>query len=303
MAYQQDTEESWADSTNLWARYSAVASNNPYAWNQKTFGPEQIRTPSAENRMIAWPYTKCMVANPMVNQGCAIIVTSLANAQAAGILEEKIIHIWAGASALEPRDYLKRESFHRSPAMEAALNYCREAVTEDFAAVELYSCFPCVPKMATKVLDLAPKVEPTVTGGLSFFGAPLNNYMSHATAAMVHRLRAQPGQVGLLYGQGEFFTKHHGLVLASKADGHCRLALKHSVQELADSLRDCAPEFVEQAQGVATVETHTVLFSREGTPLHGVVILRTSTGLRTIAKVPRIDAHTLNLLTPLIDHR
>lgn len=296
-AHQQTTEKSWADSANIWARYSAVASNNPYAWSQKAFDSEQIGTPSAENRIIAWPYTKRMVANPMVNQGCAILVTSLAKARAAGVAEEKIVHIWAGASALEPRDYLQRENFHRSPAMEAVLNYCREVAAEDFAAVELYSCFPCVPKMAAKVLGLVPETEPTVTGGLSFFGAPLNNYMSHATAAMVRQLRTNPGQIGLLYGQGEFVTKHHGLVLASKADERCRLALKHSIQEVADSLRDSPPEFAEKAQGVAIVETHTVLFSREGTPLYGIVILRTSTGLRTIAKVPRMDAHTLSLLT------
>jgi len=296
-ANQQTTAESRADSANIWARYSAVASTNPHAWNQKAFDPEQIGTPSAENRVIAWPYTKRMVANPMVNQGCAILVTSLAKARAAGVAEEKIVHIWAGASALETRDYLKRESFHRSPAMEAVLNYCREVAGEDFAVVELYSCFPCVPKMAAKVLDLAPEIEPTVTGGLSFFGAPLNNYMSHATAAMVRQLRTKRGQVGLLYGQGEFVTKHHGLVLASKADDCCRLALEHSVQEVADTLRDSSPPFVERAQGVAVVETHTVLFSREGAPLHGVVILRTSRGLRTIAKVLASDVHTLNLLT------
>ena len=46
-----------------------------------------------------------------------------------------------------------------------------------FDAIELYSCFPVVPKMARRTLGLGPDVKPTVTGGLTFFGAPLNTYM------------------------------------------------------------------------------------------------------------------------------
>ena len=59
-----------------------------------------------------------------------------------------------------------------------------------FDAIELYSCFPCVPKMARRTLGLGPDVKPTVTGGLTFFGAPLNTYMTHAAVAMVRKLRA-----------------------------------------------------------------------------------------------------------------
>jgi hypothetical protein len=32
---------------------------------------------------------------------------------------------------------------------------------------------------------------------------------------MVRRLRDAPGRAGLLYGQGEFVTKHHALVLGT----------------------------------------------------------------------------------------
>ena len=82
-----------------------------------------------------------------------------------------------------------------------------------FDAIELYSCFPCVPKMARRTLGLGADVQPTVTGGLTFFGAPLNTYMTHAACAMVRKLRGG-ARLGLLYGQGGFVTKHHGLVLS-----------------------------------------------------------------------------------------
>ena len=82
-----------------------------------------------------------------------------------------------------------------------------------FDAIELYSCFPCVPKMARRTLGLGADVQPTVTGGLTFFGAPLNTYMTHAACAMVRKLR-DGAKLGLLYGQGGFVTKHHALVLS-----------------------------------------------------------------------------------------
>src|SRR3546814_2537538 len=66
-----------------------------------------------------------------------------------------------------------------------------------FDHVELYSCFPVVPKMALRTLGLdASSCTPTVAGGLTFFGGPLNNYMSHAVCAMVRILRAAPQDIG-----------------------------------------------------------------------------------------------------------
>ena len=37
---------------------------------------DEITTPSPANRLIAWPYTKLMVANPTVNMGAAVLLTS-----------------------------------------------------------------------------------------------------------------------------------------------------------------------------------------------------------------------------------
>ena len=97
-----------------------------------------------------------------------------------------------------------------------------------FDAIELYSCFPCVPKMARRTLGLGADVQPTVTGGLTFFGAPLNTYMTHAACAMVRRLRGG-ARLGLLYGQGGFVTKHHALVVSPQTPREA-LAQDTSVQ-------------------------------------------------------------------------
>ena len=149
--------------------------------------------------------------------------------------------------------------------------------------------------MARRSLGLSDDVEPTVTGGLTFFGAPLSNYMTHAAAAMVRRLRTERGK-GLVYGQGEFVTKHHALVLSSSHPDN-PIDPNYSVQAQADARRGPSPVVVEPAPGPATVETFTILYERDGSVLHGVVMLRTDAGERTLCRVPADDIETLAVLT------
>ena len=223
-----------------------------------------------------------------------MLLTSLAKAQAAGMPEDRIVHIWGGASAEEPRDYLVRDQFYESHPQNAVLKAVMDLVEGDgkkFDAIELYSCFPCVPKMARRTLGLGPDVQPTVTGGLTFFGAPLNTYMTHAACAMVRKLRAG-AKLGLLYGQGGFVTKHHGLVLSRQAPQHA-LAQDTSVQAEADRRKGAVPEFVTEASGKGKVESFTVLYGRGGEVEHGVVMLRTADDARALARVPASDSATL----------
>ena len=290
----QTPREALAESGTLWSRYSDVAAQNPNAWLKRHFAPEEITTPSADNRPIAWPYTKLMVANPTVNMGGALLLTSLAKARAAGIAEERLIYPHGGASAEEPRDYLIRDQFRESHPQNAVLNAVMDMVGGDgraFNAIELYSCFPCVPKMARRTLKLGPDVKPTVTGGLTFFGAPLNTYMTHAACAMVRKMREGAG-LGLLYGQGGFVTKHHALVLSRQAPREA-LSQETSVQAVADRNKGAVPEFVEMASGKGKVESFTALYGRNGEIEHGVVMLRTEAGRRTLARVPAQETATL----------
>ncbi|MDB5652574.1 MAG: hypothetical protein JWQ94_187 [Tardiphaga sp.] len=288
----QTPRQALAESGELWSRYSAVAAQNPEAWLKHAYTADEITTATSDNRLIAWPYTKLMVANPMVNQAAAILVTSLAKARAAGIAEDRLIHIHGGASAEEPRDYLDRDQYVESHAQNAVLKAALAlAGGTPFDAIELYSCFPVVPKMARRTLGLGADVQPTVAGGLTFFGAPLNDYMAHAACAMVRKLRAGAG-LGLLYGQGGFVTKHHTLVLSRQAAAEA-LSQSTSVQAEADRNRGEVPAFVTQASGVGTVESFTVIYGRNNAAEHGVVILRTAGNARALARVPLQDQATL----------
>ena len=290
----QTPREAMAESGQLWSRYSDVASQNPNAWLKRRVTAEEITTPSPDNRLIAWPYTKLMVANPTVNMGGAVLMTSLARARAAGIAGDRLVHVWGGASAEEPRDYLVRDQFGESHPQNAVLRAVMDLAGGDgkrFDAIELYSCFPCVPKMARRTLGLGADVQPTVTGGLTFFGAPLNTYMTHAACAMVRKLR-DGAKLGLLYGQGGFVTKHHALVLSRRAPEE-PLKQDTSVQAEADSHRGPVPEFVTEASGKGAVESFTVIYRGKGEVEHGVVMLRTSDNARALARVPAQDGATL----------
>lgn len=290
----QTPREAMAESGVLWSRYSEAAAQNPNAWLKRRYAPEEITTPTADNRLIAWPYNKLMVANPSVNMGGALLLTSLAKARAAGIPEDRLVYPLGGASAEEPRDYLLRDQFYESHPQNAVLKAVMDLAGGDgrkFDAIELYSCFPCVPKMARRTLGLDADVQPTVTGGLTFFGAPLNTYMTHAACAMVRRLRGGAG-LGLLYGQGGFVTKHHALVV-SKTPPREALAQETSVQAEADRNKRAVPEFVTEAGGKGKVESFTVLYGRGGDVEHGVVMLRTDDDRRTLARIPATDGATL----------
>lgn len=140
----------------------------------------------------------------------------------------------------------------------------------------------------------------TSTGGLSFFGAPLNDYMTHAAAGLVRALRAAPaGKAALLYGQGEYVTKHHALVLSSRPPPQGLPPPDYSVQAAADARRGAVPPLVLRYVGAASVETFTVVYGRDGQPSQGIVIARTPAGERLMARVAASDAATLKVLTDL----
>ena len=305
--YENATTAAWgltpaaalAESGMTYQAISQIAAMNPHAWGQKAFTAAEIATPSPENRMIAWPYTKRMVANNTVNQAGAVLMTSLAIARAAGIAEDRIIHVHGGAAAAEPMDYLARDQFTHSVAQNAVLAQAMRMAPDGFDRVELYSCFPTVPKMARRTLGMAADRVFSVTGGLSFAGAGLNCYMLQAACAMVRSLRAAPAARALLYGQGGYVTKHHALVIGSIAAEPASLMLPKDVQDDAETRRDPVPPLDLGFAGAATIETFSVVYDRDGAAAYGGVIGRTAAGTRVFGKVMGDDAATLDQLLSL----
>jgi acetyl-CoA C-acetyltransferase len=299
-AYCQTLAEGQAESGEIWSRFSEVAAQTPSAWIQAPRTPQEIVEPTADNRPIAFPYLKLMVANSSVNQGAGFLVTSLAEARAHGVPEERIVYVGRGASAHESDDFLARDRYDKSPSMETCLRRTLEwnAVTaDDLDLAELYSCFPCVPKMARRVIGWPVEKPATVFGGLTFGGGPIGNYMSHAVAEMVDSLRGGEGSKGLLFANGGYATHNHAIVLSTAPLPGAGEAHDFDVQAEADAARGDVPPLVKDYAGPATIETYTVFYGRDGTPTAGVVVARTPAGERTLAKVPQDDEAMIAFLT------
>lgn len=284
-AWGQTPGEALAETGAAYARISEAAAANECAWGRRAFSADEIITVADDNRMICWPYTKRMVANNNVNAAAAVLMTTLAAARAAGISEDRMVFVHGGAAAGEPMDYLQRDGYARSVAQDAVLGQAMRIARSGFDRVELYSCFPTVPKMARRTLGLAADAALSVMGGLSFAGAGLNCYMLHSTCAMVRSLRAAPAEQALLYGQGGYVTKHHALVVGSGAPEAAWLMMERDVQAAAEAARGHVPELLAAYAGAGTVETFSIVFGREGAPSHGSVVVRTEAGARVFARV------------------
>lgn len=295
----QSLEEAQAESGAIWSRFSEVAAANENAWIRKPVSAADVVTPSDSNRPIAFPYTKLQVANSAVNQGAGFIVTSAGEARRRGIPEDKWIYVGNGAAAHEADSWMKRDTYDHSASMEVSilkaleLNAVRPGQLD---AVELYSCFPCIPKMARRIIDWPLDKPASQFGGLTFGGGPIGNYMSHAVASMVDRLRADPG-TGLLFANGGYATHNHSIVVSSEPIPAATFPRSYDFQAEADAARGPIPDLDKDYAGAARLETFTVFYGRDGQPRAGVVAALTPAGQRVLAQVPGNDAATIERLT------
>lgn len=297
-AWGQSLAEAQAESARMWSAYSEAAAANPDAWTRTPLAPGAILDVSPGNRMIAHPYTKLMVANSAVNQGAALIVTSLEVARARGVPEDRIIYVGAGAAAHEDDDFLARDGYARSPAMIASITAAldrNDLTAADLDHVELYSCFPCIPKMARRVLGWPLDRSPSVYGGLTFGGGPIGNCMMHAAAAMTDRLR-EGGRYGFIFANGGFATHNHSIVLSRTPPPEMRFPQDFDVQGEADRLRGPVPPLDEDYTGPGRIEAFTVPYGRDGAPSFGTVVGLSPDGRRFVARVAKEDERGIDFL-------
>jgi len=246
----------------LWSSFSDVAATNPHAWIQRSFTPDEVATPTADNRMVGFPYTKLMNSNNNVEQGAALVLCSAAAATAAGISRDRWVFLHAGTDAHDHWFITERQDLHSSPAINVAGSRAMELANvgpDDVAHVDLYSCFPSAVQIAARELGLGLDRQLTVTGGMSFAGGPWNNYVTHSIATMADVVRNDPGSMGLVSGNGGYLTKHSfGLYSTRPPAAGYRW---ENCQAAVDTLprRSGAPGYT----GAATVETYTVMFGRD----------------------------------------
>jgi acetyl-CoA C-acetyltransferase len=245
---------------NLWARFSAIAARNPCSWQAGALSPSEIREPSPDNRMIAFPYTKAMVANNTVDMASALLVCNVDVALSAGVPADRMVFPLVVASAHETWKLANRDVLHRCPSLEAAATaaFRHAGVTpEQINHVDLYYCFPSIVEISSAAIGLSEESDLTLTGGLGFAGAPVGNAVGHSLAAMVGAVRS--GGYGLVHANGGVATKHSVGVFSDSPSATFDYV---DCQDLA-ALRP-RQELPADYAGPVTVEAATVVFDRQG---------------------------------------
>ncbi|MGQ0577128.1 MAG: acetyl-CoA acetyltransferase, partial [Pseudonocardia sp.] len=201
-------EASAAESAQLYAAFSRVAAGNDAAWDPRERTVAEIGTVGPGNRMVCEPYPLAVNANPMVDQAAAVLVTSLAAARAHGVPEDRIVHVWGGAGARDAADFLDRPSLAASPALADALDRCLAVggvPPDELDVIDVYSCFPVVPKLVARHLGVPLAALAGVTGGHNAFGGPLASYTLHGIVAASRALRAG-ARHALVHANGGYLT-------------------------------------------------------------------------------------------------
>ena len=206
------------ESVAMWADLARIAATSPTRRGRLPVPtPRTSRVLGPDNRMISFPYPKSLTANPFVNQGAALFVTDAESARGLGIPESRWVYPLGGAAPTSLPTRARAWPTTACPRSTASIRDV-QAVTnttpDDYDVVELYSCFPAMPKLTRRGLECPAAAPISVIGGLSFFGGPGSNYLTHSLAAVVERLRPAEGGTAFVHGVGMFNTKHHALVLA-----------------------------------------------------------------------------------------
>jgi acetyl-CoA C-acetyltransferase len=268
----------------LMAGFTEVAAKHPRAWFPEVRTASELAEVTPDNRLVAEPYPKRMCAFLHVDQGAAVLVTSLAAARAAAV-EEGAVFCLSGAEATDVWFPAARPDLGSSPGLRAAASAATRAAdlgVDDMAAFDVYSCFPCAVEMAVEALQVAPDDARglTVTGGLPYFGGPGNNYSLHAVATMVDHLRARGG-TGLVSALGWYATKHAVGIYGSAPP--TRGWRRGDTDEAQRAIDASALAVATEADGPAVVVASTVVAGPGGAVSAAPVIARLPDGRQIAA--------------------
>ncbi len=274
----------------LFAPFTRVAATNPHAAAPVEITGADLMEVDERNRVITAPYTRLVVSRDLVNQGAAVVLTSVGRARELGIDESRWVFV-QGHCDLREQDFFDRPDLASAPtqpvAVHSALAMAGMAL-DDVDFFDLYSCFPFAVSQLLDGLGLDPD-DPrgfTLTGGLPFFGGAGNNYSLHAIAEVVERTRAEPGTVGVVSANGGTLSKVSvGVYCTDPAPW--REGDDASLQAAVDQRR-AVPLDDHPADGWGTIESWTVRHGRSART--AVVVARTAEGRRFVAaNVPGDD--------------
>lgn len=265
-----------------YAQMSDVAAANADAWSQDAVSAAHIREASPGNRMLAFPYTKLHNSQWNVDQAAGLILCRLDVAERLGVPREKWIFPLAAAESNAMSVVSSRAPLGESPGFrltgERVLQHAGVTASQ-VQFRELYSCFPYAVRVQQHALGLAPDEPVSITGGMTFAGGPLNNFVLQATVRMAQCLREQPEAMGLITCVSGMLTKQACALWSGRpgASGFASADVSEQVAQASDPR-----ELVAQYAGVAEVAGYTVLY-QEQNPWRAVAVFTLPDGRRTVA--------------------
>ena len=284
----------------LYEKFNEVAFNNPYTSAKEKLSVQEIITPTPTNRIVNHPYTKYMCSNPFVNISGAILMTNQEYAEELNIDPSKWVYLMGGATLENEFDITPRPNLLSSPAVEHAsrISLAQAGLKlGDIDMFDFYSCFPSMVQIIRNTLQIEED-DPrplTVTGGMSFFGGPWNNYSMHPVVTAVDLIRKDPSLKIMVVANGGYNTKESvGIYGKQPPKKHWGTEEVSTAQE--EISKGELLNVVEEANGILTIEAYTIVYNKAGKPTMGIMLGHLEDGSRTLAMLLP-DTMTLNQLS------
>jgi len=274
----------------LLEKFSMIAKNNPLADRQNAYSAKKISEVTSQNPYIGFPYTKLMNANAYIDQSAAVIMTTVQHAKELGIDRDKWVYLHGCGDAYDHWYLSDRVNYYSSPAMKIASEEAlkmADCTINEIEFFDIYSCFPSAIKIACDEMniDINTNKNLTVTGGLPYFGGPGNNYVTHSISEIMNRVRKIQGSKGMVTANGNYITKQSVGIYSSEQPNRKFSPINPEIYQKKINNK-IGPNFINEANGNAFIETYTVINDKEG-PLYAILFGRLKDGSRFIANTPK----------------
>lgn len=266
----------------MYERLSQIAADNPDAWFDQEMPSEVIREHSPANRMLAFPYTKFHNSQWNVDQAAGLIFCSVEIAQELGIDRSKWIFPRAFTESNLMSVVASRKDLGASPGFRIAGQVAMELAGVSLNQIrlcELYSCFPYALRVQLHEFGMDQNRNVSVTGGMTFGGGPLNNFVFQAMVRMAKLLRQNPSETGFVTAVSGLLTKQ-ACALWSATPGLKGWAFEDVTERVRQVSETC--DLVANYSGEGVVAGYTVLY-RGSDPWRAVAVLDVPGNRRTVA--------------------
>jgi acetyl-CoA C-acetyltransferase len=266
--------------------FSTVAAQNPYAQFPGAMSAGEILAAEPLTHL----YTKRMIAQDSVNQGAALLLTSVAKARELGIPEDHWVFMHGAAEGMDVDLSLRPDpstSAMANRVVDRALDMAGKTIA-DIQLIDIYSCFPCAVTAISDHLGLPGDgtVALTLTGGLPYFGGPGNNYSMHGLAEAVWQVREQEDRFALVTTNGGVLSKHASGVFSRQPS---RLDWSKADTTINQDRLDRREQIASPKRGV--VISYTVNYHK-GEPAQAIILGETGNGERFVSCTDPADRKT-----------